>query len=70
VFDLPDPPGAAGEQRELVARLRAVIGAKDAENILICACQAISPSRRLRIQIGGSRANGCRGSATQSNDVA
>ena len=31
MFDLPDPPGAAGEQRELVARLRAVIGAKDAE---------------------------------------
>jgi hypothetical protein len=31
VFDLPDPPGAAGEQRELVARLRTVIGARDAE---------------------------------------
>ena len=27
----PDPSGVAGEQRELVARLRAVIGARDAE---------------------------------------
>jgi hypothetical protein len=31
VFDEPDPSGAAGEQRALIARLRAVIEAKDAE---------------------------------------
>jgi len=31
----PDPPGAAGEQHELLARLRAVAGAKDAENAML-----------------------------------
>ena len=31
MFDEPDPSGAAGEQRALIARLRAVIEARDAE---------------------------------------
>jgi len=31
----PDPPGAAGEQHELLARLRAVAGAKDAEPAML-----------------------------------
>jgi hypothetical protein len=39
----PDPPAASGEQRELLARLRAVVEAKDAENAM------------LRAELGRSR---------------
>jgi len=35
VSDVPGLPAGAGEQRELVARLRAVIEAKDAENAVL-----------------------------------
>ena len=33
--DLPDLPAGAGEQRELLARLRAVVEAKDAEVVML-----------------------------------
>jgi transposase len=45
VSDEPDPSGAAGEQRGLAARLRAVIEAKDAEIVA------------LRAALGGMRAD-------------
>jgi len=35
VSDEPDVPAGSGDQRELAARLRAVIGARDAENAML-----------------------------------
>jgi len=35
VSDAPDPSGGGREQRELLARLRAVVEAKDAENAML-----------------------------------
>ena len=51
--DVPDPPAGAGEQRELLARLRAVIEAKDAENAVLRAelGAALERYRRLELRV-------------------
>ncbi len=51
--DAPDPPAGAGEQRELLARLRAVIEAKDAENAVLRAelDAALERYRRLELRV-------------------
>jgi Transposase IS66 family len=49
----PVPPGTAGEQRELLARLRAVIEAKDAENAVLRAelDAVLERYRRLELRV-------------------
>jgi transposase len=47
----PDPPGTAGEQRELLARLRAVAGAKDAGNVMLRAELAAALERQRRLEL-------------------
>ena len=51
--DAPDLPGGAGEQRELLARLRAVVEARDAENTMLRAelAAALERERRLELRI-------------------
>lgn len=51
--DVPDLPAGAGEQRELLARLRAVIEAKDAENAVLRADleAALERYRRLELRV-------------------
>jgi hypothetical protein len=53
VSDKPDAPGGGGDQRELVARLRAVIEAKDSENAMLRAeLQAqLERYRRLELRV-------------------
>ena len=51
--DVPDPCAGTGEQRELLARLRAVIEAKDAENAVLRAKldAALERYRRLELRV-------------------
>ena len=51
--DEPDLPGGAGEQRELLARLRALVEAKDSENAVLRAelSAALDRERRLELRI-------------------
>ena len=51
--DEPDLPGGAGEQRELLARLRAVVEAKDSENAVLRVelSAALDRERRLELRI-------------------
>ena len=51
--DVAGPPDGAGEQRELLARLRAVIEAKDAENAVLRAelDAALERYRRLELRV-------------------
>ena len=51
--DEPDLPGGAGGQRELLARLRAVVEAKDSENAVLRAelSAALDRERRLELRI-------------------
>ena len=51
--DVPGPPASAGEQRELLARLRAVIETKDAENAVLRAelDAALERYRRLALRV-------------------
>jgi transposase len=53
VSDVPDPSAGAGGQRELLARLRAVIEAKDAENAVLRAelDAALERYRRLELRV-------------------
>jgi transposase len=53
VSDAPGPSAGAGEQRELLARLRAVIEAKDAENAVLRAelDAALERYRRLELRV-------------------
>jgi hypothetical protein len=51
VPDDPDLPASAGEQRELLARLRAVIEAKDAEVVMLRAERELR--RRLELTVAG-----------------
>jgi hypothetical protein len=53
VSDVPDPSAGAGEQRELLARMRAVIEAKDAENAVLRAelDAALERYRRLELRV-------------------
>jgi hypothetical protein len=51
VLDQPDPPGQDLEQRELLARLRAVVEAKDAENGLLRAELAAERELRKRLEL-------------------
>ena len=51
---MPDEPGlpaGAGEQRELLARLRAVVKARDAENTMLRAELAAERELRRRLQL-------------------
>ena len=50
---MPDPSAGAGERRELLARLRAVIEAKDAENAVLRAelDAALERYRRLELRV-------------------
>lgn len=47
----PDLPDAGGEQRELLARLRAVVEAKDAENAMLRAELAAALERQRRLEL-------------------
>lgn len=47
--DKPDASGGGGDQRELVARLRAVIEAKDSENAMLQA--QLERYRRLELRL-------------------
>ena len=47
----PDLPGAAGEQHELLARLRAVVEARDAENAMLRAELAAALERQRRLEL-------------------
>ena len=51
--DEPDLPGGAGEQRALLARLRAVVEARDAENAMLRAelAAALDRERRLVLRV-------------------
>ena len=51
--DEPDLPGRAGEQRGLLARLRAVVEARDAENAMLRAelAAALDRERRLVLRV-------------------
>jgi transposase len=51
--DEPDLPGGAGEQRGLLARLRAVVEARDAENAMLRAelAAALDQERRLVLRV-------------------
>jgi transposase len=53
VSDEPDLPGSAGEQRELLARLRAVVEAKDTEVRVLRAelSSAVERERRLELRL-------------------
>jgi hypothetical protein len=53
VSDEPDLPGGAGEQRGLLARLRAVVEARDAENAMLRAelAAALDRERRLVLRV-------------------
>jgi hypothetical protein len=51
VSDVPDLPGGAGEQRELGARLRAVVEAKDAEVAVLRAELAAERELRRRLEL-------------------
>jgi transposase len=51
VLDQPDPPGQDLGQRELLARLRAVVEAKDAENGLLRAELAAERELRKRLEL-------------------
>ena len=53
VSDEPDLPGGDGEQRELLARLRAVVEAKDAEVRVLRAelSSAVERERRLELRL-------------------
>jgi transposase len=50
VSDVPGLPAGAGEQRELLARLRTVVEAKDAEVVMLRA--ELAAERELRRQVG------------------
>ena len=56
--DEPDLPGGAGEQRGLLARLRAVVEARDAENAMLRAelAAALDRERRLVLRVAELRA--------------
>jgi Transposase IS66 family len=47
----PDPSGVTGEQRELLARLRAAVEAKDAENAVVRAELAAERELRRRLEL-------------------
>lgn len=47
----PDLPGAGGEQRELLARLRAVVEARDAENAMLRAELAAALERQRQLEL-------------------
>ena len=51
--DEPDLAGGAGEQRGLLARLRAVVEARDAENAMLRAelAAALDRERRLVLRV-------------------
>jgi hypothetical protein len=51
--DGSDPSGPVGEQRELLARLRAVVEAGDAENAMLRAelAAALDRERRLELRV-------------------
>lgn len=49
--DKPDAPGGGGDQRELVARLRAVIEAKDSENAMLRAELQAQLERYRRLEL-------------------
>jgi len=51
VSDKPDAPGGGGDQRELVARLRAVIEAKDSENAMLRAELQAQLERYRRLEL-------------------
>jgi hypothetical protein len=51
VPDAPDPSAGSGEQRELLARLRAVVEAKDAENAVLRAELAAALERQRRLEL-------------------
>ena len=51
VSDEPDPPGGDEEQRELLARLRAVVEARDAENAALRAELAAERELRKRLEL-------------------
>lgn len=51
VPDEPGLPADAGEQRELLARLRAVVEARDAENAMLRAELAAERELRLRLEL-------------------
>jgi transposase len=51
VSDVPDPCAGPGEQRELLARLRAVIEAKDAENAVLRAELDVALERYRRLEL-------------------
>jgi transposase len=51
VADVPDLPAGAGEQRELLARLRAVVEAKDAEVVMLRAELAAERELRRRMEL-------------------
>jgi hypothetical protein len=51
VSDEPDPPGGDRGQRELLARLRAVVEAKDAEVSLLRAELATERELRQRLEL-------------------
>jgi hypothetical protein len=55
VTDAPDLPADAGEQRELLARLRAAVEARDAENAALLAELAAERElrRRLELRVAG-----------------
>ena len=48
---MPDPSAGAGEQRELLARLRAVIEAKDAENAVLRTELDVALERYRRLEL-------------------
>ncbi len=49
--DAPDPSAGSGEQRELLARLRAVVEAKDAGNAVLRAELAAALERQRRLEL-------------------
>ncbi len=51
VSDEPDPPSRDEEQRELLARLRAVVEARDAENAALRAELAAERELRKRLEL-------------------
>jgi hypothetical protein len=51
VSDVPDVPSGSGGERELVARLRAVIEAKDAENAILRAELETQLERYRRLEL-------------------
>jgi hypothetical protein len=51
VPDGPDLPGVVAEQRELLARLRGVVEAKDAEAVMLRAELAVARDRERRLEL-------------------